>query len=296
MIQLSIIIVNYKNEDLTINFVNKELSKIQIPHITVVVNNEASEESNSQLCQALNAQVVTSGYDDSDIVSDIFILPSDENLGFAKGNNLGVIFSKKYFKPKYYLFANNDIQITDTKVVEKLISKLDTLNDAGIIGPQVIGLDGENQSPYPYRSFWDSHIWIYWSTFVYSKQKKIRKFEIDYPERAKEGFHYYVMGSFFLVRASDFYDCGMFDPSTFLYAEEMILSERMRNIGKKVFYYPGTNVIHAHGLTTKKFGGNKINDWMFESECYYYKTYRGVKTPLICLAKLTRALMKLVRF
>lgn len=292
--KLSIIIVNYRNEDLTINFVKKELSKIKIPHVTVIVNNEATDESNSKLCQALNAQLVTSNYVGNESLCNIFIISSEDNLGFAKGNNLGVYFSKKNFQPEYYLFTNNDIQITDVEVVEKLISKLNIIDAAGIIGPRVVGLDGKNQSPYPYRSFWYRHIWIYWSSFIYSKQKKIQKFEIDYPDRAEEGFHYYVMGSFFVVRACDFYKCGMFDPATFLYAEELILSERMRIIGKKVYYYPGTYVIHAHGQTTKKYGGDRINDWLFESECYYYKAYMGVKPPLIFIAKVTRILLKLI--
>ena len=294
-IDLAVIVVNYKLEDLTISFVEKELSKIKLPHITVIINNEATDQSNSKLCKALKAKLLESNSFDVDNTNGIFVLPSPENLGFAKGNNLGVYFTKKYFNPAFFLFTNNDIKISDNNVVDKLISKLESVSSAGVIGPRVIGLDGKNQSPYPYRSFWDKHIWIYWSTFFYSREKKIKKFRIDYPDFAKEGYHYYVMGSFFVVRAKDFYDCGMFDPHTFLYAEELILSERMKGLGKKVYYYPEVSVIHAHGVTTSKFSKGKSNDWLFESECYYYKNYIHTSSLLILIGRFTYHLMKVTK-
>ena len=73
------------------------------------------------------------------------------------------------------------------------------------------------------------------------------------------------MGSFLLVKAFDFYNCGMFDSHTFLYAEEPILAERMAAIGKRVYYYPDSEVIHEHGVTTSKFAKDKRSEWQFES-------------------------------
>lgn len=291
---LAVIVVNYKREDLTINLVKKELSKIETPHIVVIVNNSATIKSNTTLCNSLNAELVTNASALLSVEKTVYVIPSSENLGFAKGNNLGVVFCRLNFNPDYILFTNNDIQLACDNVVERLILKLQTLPIAGVIGPQVIGLDGKRQSPYPYRSFWERHVWLYWSTFFYSAQKKRVKFRLDYPQQAKEGFHYYVMGSFFIVRAIDFYNCGMFDPKTFLYAEELILSERMASIGRKVYYDPNVTVIHAHGATTKKYSKSNVNDWLFKSEYYYYKNYRNTSLLLLYIGKITHTLMKMM--
>lgn len=288
---LSIVVINYHQETLTIRFVKNELSKIQLPHKTIIVNNSATKESNAQLCEELCAISVDANSNDVDMGEDIFVLPSVDNLGFAKGNNLGAVFCKKWFEPKYILFTNNDIRLKNDDVAEMLIQKLGEYPEAGIIGPKVIGLDGKLQSPYPYTSYWKRHIWMYWSTLFYSAEKKMRVFQFDYQERAQEGYHYYVMGSFFIVRAEDFYKCGMFDSHTFLYAEEPILSERMASIGKKVYYYPNSEVIHEHGVTTSKFAESKRSNWQFDSENYYYRTYKHTSWFLILLGNITHMVL-----
>ncbi|MBO4529531.1 MAG: glycosyltransferase family 2 protein [Paludibacteraceae bacterium] len=290
---LSIVVINYRQETLTIRFVKNELSKIQMPHKTVIVNNSATEESNRSLCDELNAMLVEKDDIDVDTNNDIFVLPSTDNLGFAKGNNLGAKFCKKWFAPQYILFTNNDILLKNDDIAEKLIQKLEEHSDAGMIGPKVIGLDGNLQSPFPYTPYWKRHIWMYWSTLFYSAEKKKRMFQFDYQERAQEGYHYYVMGSFFLVKTEDFYKCGMFDPHTFLYAEEPILAERMAAIGKLVYYYPNCEVIHEHGVTTSKFAKSKRVDWQLESENYYYRTYKHTGWFLIFLGTITHRFLRL---
>lgn len=285
--QLAIVVINYKMEDLTINMVKKELSKISIPHKTIVVNNAATPRSGAYLTEMLHAIYVKDVEVAIDTSDGIFVISSEENLGFARGNNLGASFCIRNFQPEYILFTNNDVLLQDSDVVQCLIRKLQENPNAGVVGPRVVGLDGKCQSPWPYRSFWERQVWMYWSSLFLSASKKRDVFRLDYPEHAQEGFHYYVMGSFFMVRTSDFIKCDMFDPHTFLYAEEPILAERMKSIGKGVYYTTDATVVHAHGTTTKKFSKGKSRDWQFESDCYYYRTYRHVKWPILMLGKFT---------
>lgn len=280
-------------EELTISFVKNELSKINYPHRIIIINNGATKDSNDFLCNELDADLVydiENGYSTN---RDIVVISSSDNLGFAQGNNLGVYFCERWYTPDYYLFTNNDIQINDTDIIERLIEKLYKTPDIGVIGPRVIGLDGIEQSPYPYYSFWNRYVWAYWSSLFFTLKKRIKIFDLDYPQKAKEGYHYYVMGSFFIVRATDFRKCGMFDPGTFLYAEEMILSERMKAINKKVYYCPTVTVIHAHGATTKQYVKSSINDIQFESICFYYKKYRHTGDFVIGIGRMTQKILKL---
>lgn len=273
----TIVIVNYKSEDLTIGYVKEELSKIKSNHHIVIVNNEATKCSNEKLCKSLNAILI----EDIELLpmeSSCYVISSPVNLGFARANNLAAKFSIKFLKNKYLLFSNNDIQITDHDICEQLIEKMEADPHIGMIGPKVVGLNGEYQSPEPFRSFLDRYCWMYLSTPFLSKKKKQKRFKINYAANAKEGFHYKVMGSFFMLRIQDFMECGMMDSHTFLYAEEIILSERLKKIGKGVYYLPSVSIIHAHGGTTNKVLGHKgINRHLLDSETYYYKTY--IRTP-----------------
>ena len=272
---LGIIIINYKSEKLTIEYVQRELSKIFQPRIVVIVNNAATEISDALLCTNLDANRVK----DISIIPEqsntgIYVISSDDNLGFARGNNLGVKFLNQHFNIEYLLFSNNDIQIIDSDICERLIEKMEADPRIGMIGPKVVGLSGEYQSPEPYVSMTDHFCWMYLATPFMSAEQKRKRFKLDYGKTAEEGFHYKVMGSFFMVRTVDYMACGMMDEFTFLYGEEVILSERLNSIGKQAYYFPQVSVIHAHGVTTNKNLGKKgINKYSLDSMMYYYRTY-----------------------
>lgn len=292
---LAIIIVNYKNEKKTVDYVKQELSKIKINHRIVIVNNGATEQSNHILTDSLQGCLVHD-IDKNYPPCLYYIISNPKNSGFAQGNNLGATFANNHFQTDFILFSNNDIRFLSDNVVERLISKLQVTRTAGMIGPKVIGLKGEQQSPEPFHTFWDRHIWMYLSTVFYSKRKKIKRFQLDYAQTAQEGFHYKIMGSFFIVNANDFFRCGMMDPNTFLYAEEPILSERMKQIGKKAYYFPEVAILHEHGVTTGQYLKRKRqNKLAFQSECYYYRKYIGTNILQIYIGKLLFVILQLFK-
>lgn len=292
---LAIIIINFKNEQKTINYIKQEICKITVPYKIVIVNNGATQQSNEILSTSLHATIIHK-IDKYSNQNNCYIISCTENLGFAKGNNIGAKFAYQQFSPDFFLFTNNDIIIKDKDVITKLIYKIQNNNNIGIIGPKVIGIDGRLQSPEPFFSFWDNYIWVYLSTFFYSAKKKRERFKMDYAENAKEGFHYKLMGSFFIVKVEDFFACGMMDPNTFLYNEEAILSERMKKINKYAYYYPEVAVVHEHGNTIKKFNSRKrMRDLKFASACYYYKTYIGTSNLTIFIGKIIKYFLNLLR-
>lgn len=292
----TVIVINYHNEDLTIHFVKNELSKLDGSDFVVVVNNGATENSDLKLSKGLEALIIKDGvYQESK--NGIYILSSIENLGFARGNNMAASFARENLNCDYFLFSNNDIRVVDSKTLDMLLRKYESIEKIGMIGPRVIGLKGELQSPEPYQSFWDRYVWMNLSKICMPPKVRRKRFNLDYSQVAREGFHYKVMGSFFLMSVKDFFDCGMMDPKTFLFCEEPILSERLKRIGKGVYYCPDTTVIHAHGATMKKtVGKGGVNRYMIESETYYYRHYKNVSSIVLCLGVMIHKLiMKLKR-
>ena len=269
--KLGIVIVSYRSDDLTVRFVKEELSRVRMPYTLVVVDNGATEEE----AAALQLRI-----------PEAYVMAA-ENGGFARGNNLGAAWLSEHGGVDQILFTNNDIHLCSDDVVERLSGKLAANPEIGAIGPEVVGTDGKRQSPEPYIGIWDRFVWMYVSTLFLSREKKEKRFRLDYPEKAQEGFHYKLMGSFLLVDAEAFFSAGMFDGNTFLYAEEPILSERFSAIGRRMYFYPAVRVVHEHGTTIRRSVRRRDADLLqWRSMAYYYRRYRGVSRFSIAVSGL----------
>jgi len=237
-------------------------------HNVIIVDNGSGSEVTATLKKELDG------------LADIVV--SLNNQGFAKGNNLGADYAQERYKPDYLLFVNNDLVFSDADVVDVLADRLDTLPSVGMIGPKVVGTDGKLQSPEPFLTFAQCHLLPYWGKLFFWKKNE------DYALQAQAGFHYRIMGAFMLMRALDFKACGGMDPNTFLFSEESIMSERLKKIGKGVWYEPSVSVLHEHGATvTRYFDRTRHRRMKFESSVYYYKEYIGLPRWQYRLAVLT---------
>ncbi|MFI3305847.1 MAG: glycosyltransferase [Rikenellaceae bacterium] len=289
-ITIATIVVNYRSEQRTIRCISEELTRCTLPHRIIVVNNGATAATNATLALALNATVVDKIAQPIDPQTKIFIINTPLNNGFARGNNLGVEFVTTHFDVEYLLFSNNDIVLRSDHTIESLVGRLSTLPDVGIIGPKIVGLDGEYQTPYLYSSFWREMVMSQWGRFVpFYRGKEYQDGKLFIRESAHEGYYYRVMGSFFVAKTEVYIACGKMDPNTFLYGEEVILAERMLRIGQYNYYYPSVEILHEHGTTINNnrdlFRGR---DYLAESLFYYYREYRGVSNYAIHIAKALR--------
>ena len=275
---VGIVIVSYRSDDLTVRFVREDLSRISVPYRVVVVDNG---ETGSRALQ--------------EKLPEVTVLVS-ENRGYASACNLGAEWLRDQVHPESVLFCNNDLRFQSDRVVETLCETLSAHPEVGAIGPCIVGPDGRRQSPEPYRGLWNRYVWMYVLTPFLSRDRKTRKFQLDYAEKASEGYHYKLMGSFLMVRAEAFFEAGCFDEGTFLYAEEPILSERLSRIGKRCWFCPSVTVLHDHGAVIKSSFKSKETDWMqFRSMAYYYRRYRGYPAWEISFVRMLYRLIQVVR-
>ena len=275
---LGIVLVNYRSDDLTVRFVREELSRIRMPYRLVVVDNGGSEDSNLQ--NRLPGATVL----------------RDENKGYASGCNLGARWLREQVGLDAILFSNNDIRFQSDDVVDALYEELFRHDDVGAIGPCILGTDGRRQSPEPYQGLWNRYVWMYLLTPFLSRERKVEKFRLDYSEKAGEGYHYKLMGSFLMVRADAFFEVGCFDENTFLYAEEPILSERLAAIGKRCWFCPSVIVVHEHGAVIGSSYKRKEMDLMqFRSMAYYYRHYRKYPAWEISLVRMLYRMIQVFR-
>ncbi|WP_372774345.1 hypothetical protein [Mangrovibacterium sp.] len=274
---LGIVLINYKNEEEIVHYIENELVKISEPHITVIVDNSCNEQSIQKLESALALNEISRGINKDE---KLFLIDAKGNLGYAKGNNLGAQFLYDNFECKYILFSNSDIQIKSPNLLKYLIEKLETESEIGAINPKITGMNGVAQTPMKDMPLINLHI------LRYIFYPVLRKITTIVPN-ADEGVYHRLMGCFLVVRSEAFFKAGMFDPNTFLFAEELILAEKMRSVNFNSYYAPEFEIIHFHSQTIGSFHSFKKQlKMMMDSELYYYKTYRNAPTYLIYFSRL----------
>lgn len=256
----------------------------------IIVDNSNNDDNFNRLT---DGKILNKCYIDGfEVYTDINIayVKSDINLGFAKGNNLGFKVALKLYKFDYVLFSNNDIRLKQFDI-SILIADIQKNTNVAIVGPKVVGLDNKTQSPHKYRNIfqrWWKLLILYPFNEVIHKINNNYIIESDIICNAKRGYVYRVIGAFMLCDAAIFENINGFDENTFLYAEELILSEKLKTLGYRFYYDDRIEIVHEGGFTTKK----EIPDYLkklkkrFDSELYYYDKYMKVNESVINITKI----------
>ncbi|MBQ7863269.1 MAG: glycosyltransferase family 2 protein [Lachnospiraceae bacterium] len=292
--RVGVVIIDYNSQERTVKYVNDlvSYSDVNIESI-VIVDNSPGTKNTQQLISAMN--LVNDQYEFDDVLcnkysigamfsgtiktTSIHVVKSLDNLGFAKGNNLGYLVLKLLEDINYVLFSNNDIQFVNQKIeISKLISDIHNNENVGMVGPNVIGLDGKKQSPCKYITMFER----IWKNYYFGILPFFNCFYVsDLISNAKSDYVYRVIGAFVLMESKVFSEVGMFDEGTFLYAEEMIMSERLLKNGYKVYYDCDVQLIHEEGYSTGKKAKTNISNKVamrrniIQSNIYYYSKYKN---------------------
>lgn len=308
----TLILVDYKSLEATITYMDactKSLGKKGASHI-VIVENGPVENGPGLLSKKYGpwetlqlSNIPQTLYRFSAGDQDIIYCDSGDNLGYAKGNNLGAIIAQALWNDPYYIISNNDLVFGEEFDLDKAQALFDAYPKIGVLGPQVTTPAGRSQSPHKWISAYRRLVVFIWlcslGNLVSAKryaQLKARYCE-DLCADAETGPCGWVSGCFVIVRASAFHDAGMFDPYTFLYAEEPILSRRMERVGYDVWFCRELAVIHNHAQTTKNAMSRlKILELDFQAMSYYYKTYTPTSPIILGLAKCNFVLFKCFHF
>lgn len=282
-------IVDYNSTDRTLDYIKHIISKSKESVSFIIVENgnciqEFVNKYNFNLVGHLDNDF--SVYNISIENNPVFLVDPKENLGYAKGNNLGVKAAKEFIDPTYIIISNNDLKSLDEVIDYKIFEKIFRVNeDVSIIGPRIIGKDGQMQSPCIKISLVKR--WIIPCLFYPLNKLLPKDMANDIDQKAEEGITYRVQGSYMVCKVADIIAVDGFDQNTFLYGEEIILSERLAQISKKVYYTNRISFLHEHDQTIGTvFDLFKKIRLRFESECYYYKQYMNESNFKIQISRL----------
>ena len=277
---VGVVIVSYRNHRETIDFIKTQLGKVHSDWKAIVVENSGDAEIAKEIASECDGAFLEGS--DSNLKEKearVITVSPGENLGFARGNNLGARILCDNFDIDYLLFTNDDIIIEDRDVVARLKKDLDEKGDVAIVGPRVVGLDGGDQSPH-YRVITPLRQ-LGWRFLPFLRGRKKGKEDAGANTTAPEsGYCYWVSGCFFMMLADDFQAVGGFDEATFLYGEEVMLSERCKRIGKRAYFDSSVTVTHKGGNSTKNLRSEALRRYLRQSNAHYYREYLR-SNPLI---------------
>jgi len=290
---VSVIIVDYKTIEKTCDYIEHLADNVEYKELYhyIIIDNDVHSSALEYLKSRYGSCYRVETLENREImvfntqVGEVSYCVYGENAGFAKGNNLGVSTSSYLYHDEYYIISNNDLRLKKKLNIYKIINVFKSDNCISVIGPRIEGVDSKLQSPYKKATPFYLLIVYQWSRFwpFYSKG--------DLIEMNHSGYCYRIMGCFMIIKAEPFKEIGGFDEETFMYCEEMILSERMKSKGYKCYYYNDYTVVHEHGSTVKQYVNNTKNDrWTYSSLLYYCKEYRNAGSVLLFFATLSRAL------
>lgn len=287
------VIVDYKSLEKTLCFVQNEVTKYEAVSDIIIVANAVAEKDETVFKGQVDS--CRKYLQERQSPVRLHFLPQDENLGYARGNNLGVTFTKNNLWVDFVLILNNDLIFPDPNGLNKLLEFYDTRKNIGVLGPRIVDITGRDQSPHKYIDLFAKYgmrnIIVPAFPFLF---KKI-KYQTTVA-KAKSGVYDRLIGCFLLIKMENYFASGMMDEHTFLFGEEAILSTRLRSIGLETYYCSEVTIIHDHGFTINKHINNRKKLRLeFESDAYYYLNYMGASKIKVVISRLCLEFLLLVK-
>lgn len=239
--KISIVILNYNSFQDTINLVN-ELQKQSIVNdlFVLVVDNFSPNNSYQELLP------LESTY------TNVKVLQTGANLGYAKGNNFGLDYLDKHVHPEYVAILNNDV-VLESDCLEKLCTKYRILERPAIIAPKQLDANLKEVPVYSMNTFLDDCLHLFYF-FKFFHRRKIKPFRDTTGKNAMEVD--LVPGSFMFSSFERFKALGFFYPNTFLFVEERFITVAAHKKGWKNYIVLDQTYIHAHSKTINTVYGS----------------------------------------
>jgi GT2 family glycosyltransferase len=229
----------------------------------------------------------------SEIFKDIIYIKSDENLGFARGNNLGLQYANK----DYILLLNSDTVIVDPDTFHKTISVLKRFDDGIVLTTQLLTSDGKPQVAYgPIPGLSNEFIL---TTFLYKcfSEEKLADHLITFtPHQNRLIDCGYITATYLLFsrRALDVLPGRKLYDRTFMYGEELFWATDWLARGIKLYYCADVSIIHLIGQSSKrkKSYSKTRRRFQLHAELHFMRfRYSTLVVFLICFLRICRFLV-----
>ena len=250
----------------------------------IIVDNASPNNTGSELRKIYNSN------------RNVHVIINKENLGFARGNNIGFEYAKNKLKSDFIILCNNDTYLTDKNFWSKVLNEYEKSNFA-VLGPKIILRDNSVNNivlNLPSIKFVKKTIRRNYVRYIVYKYlivlipfyrlkicieelcKRIIKKILTKLKRIKvnsntknERHENILLHGCFLIFSKEYID--RFDglnSKTFLYREEDLLLLRLRQYNLKNVYNPDIFIYHNEDGATNAITESNRNKIIFLSRNY----------------------------
>lgn len=261
-ISCGFVVLHYQSLEMTVRCVDTLLEHLgSQPVSIVVVDNGSPNGSGVRLRERYRVE------------HKVEVVLTGENLGFARGNNVGYAWLKEHGDPDFIVVMNNDVLIEQDDFVG-LVQRLHARQGFAVLGPDIYEpATGCHRNPYKtegysrdevQRLLRNMHLWDKFFPYRYGKLRsasRTQKRRDNAPSSEvpwkREAVGCMLQGSCFVFsREFTSVRSVAFCPDTFLYFEEAILARDCEKLGLKMLYSPEVRVTHLGSVSTKHAGGS----------------------------------------
>lgn len=249
---LSVIIVNWNTGALLrdcVESVYRETVKHSLE--VIVVDNSSSDGSIEEVEREFK---------------DTVVIKNNINLGFAKGNNIGV----EAACGKYVVLLNPDTKVLDG-ALDKICDFMESAGDVvGAAGPVLLNKDGSFQKEQGNR--FPGLRTAFAQYFFLSRIPGVPGIFMDRMPAAKGPRQVdWLCGACLASPRKIYKEMGGLDEDYFLYAEDMDYCYRLKEKGYRTVFYPGASIMHISKQSTSK-QGEDVSKYQIESMKKFFRT------------------------
>jgi GT2 family glycosyltransferase len=231
-INLSIVIVTWNARDYTWQCLKSLQQQVNVlSSEIIVVDNHSSDGTLEMIKQAF---------------PQVQLVSNHSNLGFAKGNNIGIQRSRG----KYICLINSDVEILP-ECLPNMYSYMEQNPEIGVLGPRMRGRNGQvGRSYMRFPTVWNCLCNCLALDSIFNGIKlfagtMMKDFRNDHTSQVDV-----LNGWFLMVRREALDAVGLLDERFFMYGEDVDWSYRFRKAGWKLIYFAGAEAIHYGGASS----------------------------------------------
>lgn len=202
----------------------------------------------------------------ADNFPSVILIKSEENLGFAAGNNLGL--AKILEDGLDAAFLINDDAVVAVDALKELTASLYSDPQIGAVTPKIV----LHSNP---SMIWSAGGMIDTNTGI---STQLHYGEPDFQQADEVSDIDYAIGCAVLVKTDVIRKVGLLDPRFFMYYEETDWCRRIRSAGYRILYVPQGYVKHKATLTSN--GRNQASYYYSRNRLLYLHT-SGMKASRI---------------
>ncbi|HHY38782.1 MAG TPA: glycosyltransferase family 2 protein [Clostridia bacterium] len=228
-------------------------------------------------CRSYNSRIIVVDNDSSDDTRHIIekrhpevtLIASKQNLGFARANNLGLA---KAPASKWILLLNPDTEMLEGSLAT-LMNEGKKRTNAGVLGPMLLNEDGTIQkSCRNYPTILGEALRI---VFL-DRLPPLSRYGLRHWHHKAFQKVDWLSGACMLIPRKVADETGLFDPTFFMYSEDMDFCYRVMKMGLDVLYVPSAKVVHIGGGSSRHYQLRMLCE-LFKSKYHFMNKYYGAR-------------------